>query len=231
MRKVKFFTLLFVLTLGSQCVMAQDSTYLSNEYAKALALFDKSQKYNDAVLSKHALYEILILNPNDSSALRSLSELYYNSSQFTSSALVGMDFLQRYPNNMVALEVIALSYENLRLYDKAIEYYQKMWLKNDDSNILYQIAYLQYSLQRYDESKANLAIIDTKVKDEDKIALSKSDGTVQEVSFKAAVLNLKGLIAVEQGENDQAKIFFGSAIKLNPDFETAKKSLEALNKG
>ncbi len=231
MRKIKFFTLVFVLTLGSQCVMAQDSTYLSNEYAKALALFDKSQKYNDAVITKQALYEILILNPNDSSALRSLAELYYNNSQFTSSALVGLDFLQRYPSNMIALEVIALSYENLRLNDKAIEYYEKLWLQSDNSNTLYQIAYLQYSLKRYDESIANLGILDTKLKDEDKIALSKSDGSAQEVSFKAAVFNLKGLIAVEQGKNEEAKTNFSNALKLNPDFEIAKKSLDALNKG
>lgn len=231
MKKIKFFVLALGLMLASVSAMAQDSTYISNEYAKALALFDKSQKYNDAVLTKHALYEILILSPNDSSAMRSLSELYYNSSQYTSSALVGLDMLERYPNYEIAMEIVALSYENLRLYDRAVEYYEKLWLKTENINVQYQIAYLQYTLKRYTESETNLAMMETKVKVEDKISLNKSDGSIQEIPFPAAIANLRGLMAVEQGKNDEAKAHFTKALSISPDFETAKKSLEGLNKG
>lgn len=231
MKKIKFFVLAFALMLTSVSAMAQDSTYISNEYAKALALFDKSQKYNDAVITKQALYEILILSPNDSSALRSLSELYYNSSQYTSSALVGLDMLEKYPNYEIALEIVALSYENLRIYDKAVEYYEKLWLKNDNINVQYQIAYLQYTLKRFTESESNLSLMESKIKPEDKIALNKSDGTIQEVPFAAAIANMRGLMAVEEGKNDEAKAHFTKALSISPDFETAKKSLEGLNKG
>ena len=107
----------------------QDSTYLSNEYAKALAVFGQAQQYNDIDVQKSALYDMLVLNPGDSAVMRNLSEFYYNNRRYTSSALVALDFLKRYPGNLIALEVAALSYEQLRLYDKALEYYQEMWLK------------------------------------------------------------------------------------------------------
>lgn len=223
--------LAFTLMFGSQYVMAQDSTYVSNEYAKALALYNKAQKYNDGAVTKQALFEILVINPTDSSAMRSLAELYYNNASYTSSALVGLDFLEKYPNNDIALEIVALSYENLRLYDKAVEYYEKLWLKTENVNIQYQMAYLQYAIKRFAEATANLDLLESKIKDEDKIQLTKSDGSIQEVPFRAAMFNLRGLMAVEQGKNDEAKGHFSKALELAPDFEMAKQSLEGLNKG
>ncbi|MBO3698332.1 hypothetical protein [Roseivirga sp. E12] len=231
MKKIKFLVLAITLMFGSQSIMAQDSTYISNEYAKAIALLRKAEQYNDVLVQKQALTEILVLNPVDSAAMRMLAELYYNTSQFSSSALVGMDFLQKYANNEIALEIIALSYENLRLYDRAVEYYEKLWLKTEDIQVHYQVAYLQYSLQRFAEAEVNLNLMEAKLKDGDKIALSKSDGSAQEVSFKAAIQNMRGLMAVEQGKNEEAKNFFSQALALSPDFELAKTSLEALNKG
>lgn len=231
MKKIKFFVLALGLMLATVSAIAQDSTYIANEYAKAIALLNKSEKYNDAVLTKHALFEILVLSPNDSSALKSLSTIYYNNSQYTSSALVGLDMLEKYPNYEFALEIVALSYENLRIYDKAVEYYEKLWLKTENVNVQYQIAYLQYTLKRYTESETNLAMMDSKVKLEDKITLNKSDGLTQEIPYAAAIANLRGLMAVEQGKNEEAKTQFSKALSISPDFETAKNSLEALNKG
>ncbi len=231
MKKIKFLVLAISMVFASQTVMAQDSTYISNEYAKAIALLQKAEQYNDVFVQKQALTEILVLNPIDSAAMRMLSELYYNTSQFTSSALVGLDFLEKYNNNEIALEIVALSYENLRLYGKAVEYYEKLWLKTEDMNVQYQLSYLQYSLERFAEAEANLSVMEAKLKDEDTIALGKSDGTSQVVSFKAAIHNLRGLMALEQGKNDEAKAHFTSALALSPDFELAKVSLENLNKG
>lgn len=207
---------------------AQDSTYLSNEYVKALAVYNQAQLYNDVEVQKAALYEMLVLSPYDSSVMRTLTEFYYNSRKYTSSALVALDFLKKYPGNMIALEVAALSYEQLRLYDKSIEYYQEMWMINDDNNLLYQIAYLQYSLQRFNESKNNISILESKVKDEDAIVLTKQDGSTQEVKFKAALRNLEGLLALEQGKTEEAKAFFNAALAINPEFEGAKMSLAGI---
>jgi tetratricopeptide (TPR) repeat protein len=207
---------------------AQDSTYLSNEYAKARAIYNQAQLYNDVEVQKNALYDMIVLSPYDSSVMRSLTEFYYNNRKYTSSALVAMDFLKKYPGNILALEVAALSYEQLRLYDKSLEYYQEMWLQTDNNNILYQISYLQYALKRYNESKNNVAILITKVKEDDEIVITKQDGTTQEVKFAAALKNLEGLVALEEGNSEAAKAFFTAALTLNPDFEGAKLSLAAI---
>ncbi|MGW8121925.1 tetratricopeptide repeat protein [Roseivirga echinicomitans] len=229
MRKMKYW-MIAVVMMASVSSFAQDSTYLSNEYAKAMAVYSQAQLYNDIEVQKAALYDMLVLDPGDSSVMRTLSEYYYNNRRFTSSALVAMDILKKYPGNMVATEIAALSYEQLRIYDKAIEYYQEMWLALDDNNILYQVAYLQYSTKRYEEANTNLEILETKLTDENMITLTRQDGTNQEVKFKAALKNLSGLILLDQGNKEEAKVRFNEALALSPDFEAAKMGLEEANK-
>lgn len=229
MRKMKYGMIATVMLI-SVASFGQDSTYLSNEYAKAMAVFTKAQQYNDLEVQKSALFDMLVLNDRDSAVMRTLGEFYYNNRRFTSSTLVALDFLKKYPGNMVALEIAALSYEQLRLYDKAVEYYQQMWLNTDDNNILYQISYLQFSIKRYSEANNNINILEGKVGDKT-IILSKSDGSTQEVKFTAALSNLRGLIALDQGQKDVARGHFNKAIELSPDFEAPKVSLEEMDKG
>lgn len=229
MKKFKLLFLALFLTLASQVSFAQDSAYVNNEYAKAMALYNRAQRYNDAVVSRQALMEMAILNPRDTSVLRSLAELYLGNNQFVSSAMVAMDMIGLHPNNLVALEIAAVSYENLRLYDKAIEQYESMWLATDNVTILYQVSYLQYLIDRFDEANSNLDIIASKLKSNEMINLSKKDGTTQEVKFAAAIENLRGLIAVDKGEKEKARGFFTKALEISPDFEAAQDGLQGLN--
>lgn len=231
MNKFKLLVLSVVLFCVTQSAMAQDSTYISNEYAKAVALLNRAQRYNDGVLTKQALMEIAILTPGDTAVLRSLAEIYFGNGQYVSSAMVSLDMLSMHPNNLYAQEIAALSYENLRLYDKAIEQYESMWLATDNASILYQISYLQYLQDRFEEAKANLTILESKSKPEDTITLSKQDGSSQDVSFAAGIANLRGLIAQDQSDKEAARSFFTKAIEISPDFEAPKVSLEELNKG
>ncbi len=230
MKRIKFLVVVCVL-FASTRALAQDSTYISNEYSKAVATYQLAQKFNDQEAIKDALLDLLVLNNSDSTVLRGLAEFYYNNRLYTSSALVALDFLEKYPGNLVATEIVALSYEQLRLYDKAIEFYQPIWLATENINILYQIAYLQYSLKRHTEALNNLQIIDGKVKPEDIVQLNTSSGQIQQVAFKAALLNLRALIAIEQGNNTEAKNLLNQALQLSPEFEAAKNTLDGLNKG
>ena len=60
MRKIKFLVLGLMLVFSSQIAKAQDSTYVSNEYTKAVAMYQAAQRYNDANLVKQALLEMII---------------------------------------------------------------------------------------------------------------------------------------------------------------------------
>lgn len=228
MKRMKLFALMLVLMLTTFSGFAQDSTYIANEYAKAVALYQKAQRYNDAGLSKQALLEMSILNPRDTAVLRNLAELYFGNRQYVSSALVAQDINAIYPTSIIGLEIQALSYENLRLYDKAVENYEKIWLQTEDIYILFQISYLQYTLQRFEESKNNLKILETKIGAEDMVQLNTSDGNSQEVKMMAAIENVRGLIALEQGNNDEARGHFNKALELSPDFESPKISLDGI---
>jgi len=228
MKKIKLLFLALFLGFVGQEAMAQDSAYVNNEYAKAMALYNRAQRYNDLTVSKQALLEMTLLNPGDTSVLKSLAEIYFGNGQFVSSAMVAMDMINLHPNNLFALEVAAVSYENLRLYDKAIEQYEAMWLATDNSTILYQVSYLQYLLDRYDQANSNLGILTGKVAADEVIGLAKEDGSTQEVKFSAAVENLKGLIALDQGNKEKARGHFTKALEISPEFEAAQNSLNGL---
>ena len=101
------------MVFSSQIAKAQDSTYVSNEYTKAVAMYQAAQRYNDANLVKQALLEMIILNPTDTAILRNLAELYYTTGAYVSSAIVAMDMMSVDANSVVAQEIAALSYENL----------------------------------------------------------------------------------------------------------------------
>jgi len=207
---------------------AQDSTYIANEYNKAVLLYQKAQRYNDTELSKQALLEMSLMNPTDTAVLRTLAELYFSNRQFVSSALVAQDINIVDPTSIVGLEIQALSYENLRLYDKAVENYEKLWLQTEDIYILFQISYLQYTLERFEESRNNLKILESKIKADDMVQLNTSDGNSQEVKMMAAIENVRGLIELERGNNEEAKTHFNKALELSPDFESPKISLEGI---
>ena len=96
MKRMKFLLAVAVMCI-STAAYSQDSTFFANQQAKALAIYQKAQQYNDALMTKQALYELLVLNNRDTAVLRGLAELYYNNRQFTSSALVGLDFLEKHP--------------------------------------------------------------------------------------------------------------------------------------
>ena len=58
MKKIKLLFLALFLGFVGQEAMAQDSAYVNNEYAKAMALYNRAQRYNDVTVSKQALLEM-----------------------------------------------------------------------------------------------------------------------------------------------------------------------------
>jgi len=230
MKKMCVYGAILLLVGSAFSLQAQDSVYMSNEFAKAVAIYQRAQRYNDEQISKQALIEMSVLNPRDTAVLRNLAEIYYQEGRYVSTALVSQDILSLVPNNLFALELSALSYENLRLYDKAIENYEPIWLKTEDSSVLYQISYLQFITERFDEATGNIDILETKVEDDEEITLSKNNGDLQKVKFKAALANMRGLIAQNRGNMEDALKHFEIAVALSPDFEAAVTNLTEAKK-
>ena len=228
---MKFNLLLFIaITSISLGTLAQSNPKESDEYKLNKQVYLQAKKYSDVGVAKNALYKLIALDPNDVSLLDSLVLLYFDYNQHAPSLLVSLDILKKNPNNLVALEINAVSYENLQLYDKALTSYEALYLRNNNLYTLYKVAFLQYNLKRFSESKTSADII---LKDEQsqefKIVFNPDRNTSEQVTMKAAVLNLKGLIAKEEGNKEEARKLFNEAIASGDPFTFAKQNLAALD--
>jgi tetratricopeptide (TPR) repeat protein len=183
-------------------------------------------KYNDGEVAKDALYSMIAMDPNDDSLKMSLCYYYFDQNQFASSLFVSRDLLARFPDNIDALKINAMSLENMGARDKAIEAYETLYLKTNDIGVLYQVALMQFEMERYAECSTNLDIIIKNPQAKTlKLSFNKSEKEQQEVSLEAASYNMKGMLENQQGNKEEAKKNLQKAIELEPEFTLASQNL------
>lgn len=211
---------------NSEPKQATAQQVLAGHYART---YQAAMRYNDYSVAKQALYNILVEYPNNDSILYSLSLLYYQSQQNASAALTANDVLALNPDNVGAMEIAANALERLGAKDRALEKYEDLYLKTDDYNALYKMAFLQYDLKKYGEAMANVDILLGKKETEELTATFSGGGNEQEeFPIKAALYNLKGLIYKGQDNKNEAKANFEKALEIAPEFELAKNNMEEL---
>lgn len=215
-------------TQKEQPKVASAGQVLSSHYAKT---YQMALRYNDYDMARNALYNLYVENPANDSILYSLASLYLQAGQYTSAAISAQDVLQMKPGHPGALEITGVSYENLGLKDKALDSYESLYLKTDDYQTLYKIAFLQYEMGRYNESNTNADILlNKKEAEEATVVYEAGENEQKEYSIKVALYNLKGLIAKAQGDKSAAKKNFEEALKIAPDFTLAKENIQNLDK-
>jgi tetratricopeptide (TPR) repeat protein len=187
-------------------------------------------RYSDLGMAKAKLYDLMIRNPENTRYMEALANIYFDNSQFASAALVSIDLLQSNDKNVGALEIAAYSLEQLGAFDRALPHFESLYLLTGDNFSLYKSAFLQYNLQRYEEAMNSVNMLVKNAKADEKIGFPKSQTETQEVSMKAAALNLKGLIYLDQNSKSDAKIAFNEAIALDASFEQAKENLRHAKK-
>jgi tetratricopeptide (TPR) repeat protein len=174
-------------------------------------------------MTKTALYNILAQAPGNTTVMDSLAMLYFQYQEFVSAALISQDIIAINPNDLLATEIAAVSFEQLGVPSKSIPLYEKMYLANNDISLLYQISFLQYSSKRYDESALNLeTVIEDKLSLERFLVFPTADKQQQQVSLLAAAYRLKGMIEADQGNIDMATEAYNKALELVPDFQSVK---------
>lgn len=194
-----------------------------------LNVYQLALRYNDLNVAKSKLYELILRNPNNLKYAELLSSMYFELGQSSSAALVALDILEGDGNNLVALEIAAYSLESLGALDRALPHFESLHLLTGDNFALYKTAFLQYSLKRYQEALNSTNMLVKNAKTDEKIGFPKSATETQEVSMKAAALNLKGMIYLDQGSKEEAKVAFQEAIQLDAEFTTAKENLQKAN--
>ncbi|MCX2745744.1 hypothetical protein OO013_17815 [Mangrovivirga sp. M17] len=193
----------------------------------AASKYQLAKRYNDRNAQKDAIYELISTNPNNINLLDTLALMYFEERNYVSAALVTKDVLQVLPEDKMALEISALSYENLGVINQAVTRYETLYLQNNDPVTLYKIATLNLDLKRYEEFDTNATTLMDNYKDK-VLEINDGEGGIQQVTIETAVRYLQGLRYENSGDNEKAKEFYNMALKLNPEFTAAEAALNEL---
>jgi tetratricopeptide (TPR) repeat protein len=186
-------------------------------------------RWNDMDVAKDALYDVITENPQNDSLIYTLAISYYENQKYASAVLIAKDLLTRDQKNLNFLELSAASFEGLGLKDKALPHYETMYLLSNNLSALYKMAFLQYDLKRFAECKTNADILLSKSDlANQKVVFNDAQNNQKEYPMKVSVLNLKGMIAQEEGNKVEAKKLFTEALTLAADFLPAKQALAKL---
>ncbi len=222
--------LFLAFTLWFPNAMQGQDVKESPAYQQQQNVYKSAMKYADVSAARNSLFNMIALDPNDASLLDSLAYMYFEYQQFTSCLLVCLDILKVNPDNIAALEMSAVAYDNLGLKDKALTSYESIYLRNNSIYTLYRIAALQLDLSRHTESMTNVDILLEKEETKEaKVPINTEQGSMQ-ISLEAAVYNLKGLIEADQGNKESARASYQKALSLEPDFVMATNNLAELDK-
>ncbi|MEM9326105.1 MAG: hypothetical protein AAGA85_10635 [Bacteroidota bacterium] len=223
---------LCAIPLKAQDQQPTPADSLPFDLQKNAFIYTTATRYSDPIVARMALYNILAYNPANIAVLDSLALSYIDYQQWPSAVLASQDALKVNPDDALAMEIAAVAYENLGLTDRALPHYESLYLKNEDVNTLYKIAFLQFNLKRYTEAatSADILMNDSKTLDQ-KLVFQKNQQENQEVPMIAAIHRLKGMIEADKGNVDEAKVHYTKALEVAPDFAVVKLQLEELNKG
>ncbi|MFN0201175.1 MAG: hypothetical protein ACKVTZ_06615 [Bacteroidia bacterium] len=195
-------------------------------------IYKRSAKYGDADQAKNALYHLMVLDSTGASYKDSLMILYFSSQAYVNTVLLGREILVSQPKNTKALSLVATSEQSLGAFKEALEHYKSLYVLTSDPLDLYQIATIEFRLERFGECKGNVEqiILHPKAK-ESKIYIAYNEKEGQEVPLIAAAWNLRGFIAASKDQQvDVAKQCYQKALELDANFALAKSNLEALDK-
>ena len=210
-------------------LLSYESFTQSTEFDIQKSTYEKAKSYNDPNVAITALYNMVALQPDNLLLKDSLMREYLSLSQWAPTYMISREIMVLQPNNNFALEVSCVALQNLGLKQEALNEYESLYLRTDRVDVLYTISFLQFELKNLNESLTNLNILlENEQTEEMMVSVNKNQNERQEVSMRAQLNYLKGLVFLEQGKNDLAKESFNSAIELSPEFNNAIEKLNSL---
>ncbi len=201
------------------------------ELRKQSFIYNTATAFNDPLVARMALYNLLAENPGNGAIYDSLAISYLQYNQNVSAALAAQQALRINPNDLFAVEVAAEGYDKVGAKDKALNSYEKLYLANQDINTLYKISFLQFELARYTESNTSLDIIigDPRAK-ENSIIFPTTDRKGQEVPLEIAAHRIKAMIEQGKGNTEAAKVKYLEVLEMFPGFQVVQQQLRELTK-
>ncbi len=226
---------LFVLFLSmvsfGQSLETAEGDSIPWEFRKQAFIYNTAKLFNDPQVAKMALYNLISENPSNAPLYDSLALLYLQYNQYASAALVAQQSLQVNQDNRFATEIAGSAFDNLGVKDKAIPYYETLYLADNDLSILYKIAFLQMEAGRYEEANASIkGIMENEESKNILITFPTEDRNGQEVPLNVSAHRIKGMIEEGKGNDEEAKMLYLKTLEMHPGFQIVQRQLQDLTK-
>lgn len=207
-------------------VFAQTTGAIDLEKAK----LKQAQAYGDQSVATSSMYAIIALEGPQSSYKDSLAYMYFNARNNISCFLVTNDILSYKPENLGLIEMKAISLESMGAIDRARQTYNDLFALTNSNFHAYKISTLLFAMGKNDEAHAMIKQADQLPDDGTlEVTFQVNKNYNQNVSLKASIAYVEGLIALELEKKAEARENFEKAIALFPDFVLAKSKLTTLD--
>lgn len=217
-----------ILTLVSCKNNSENS--LKNNYKK---LFDKSMNSKDFQTAIVAAQLLLIEDSTELVYADTLPELYAATNNIMACNDAADAAIKRNPKSERLLLIKALCAEQLGKVDEQMSLYNQLYAINKKPEYLYRITAAHFGAGNFEAVDNNLKELDQlALTNKDSIDFMLSESEKQKVPLKAALLNMRGVMAVQKDRDIiKAKKYFEAAIREYPDFIIAKEYYKRLMTG
>lgn len=193
-------------------------------------IFSMALKNGDYTSATNAAYNIIVRDSSAKSWQDSLCSLYFAQGASLQCIQTGLNYLVYSPNNLRVLTMIGFSEKNIGQWKDALVVFENIYSQTKDLLHLYQVAELQFLCKRYGECESTIEALLKAENNDLKIAVSIGGQSTQQqvVPYRAAVLNLKGVLLNDLNQKPVAAACFQEAVKIFPDFILAQNNLKMI---
>ncbi|WP_353777240.1 hypothetical protein [Winogradskyella sp. 3972H.M.0a.05] len=217
--------ILLVVVATSFGITAQTKTELVKHFE---AYYQQMKRQGDVQGVINAMTHLEVLAP---SLARKDTLAYIYASEGRNLEALNTIGIELGPNDSdINVEVKAIALKALNQSEKALVHYEELFKRKPNPYLAYEMADLKTQLKDYAGAKQNVEYGLTNVKADMKRAFYETQ-TPYQTSLKAALLCLKGLIVFNENQTaniDQAIKLMNDALAIDPNFNLAKISREAL---
>jgi len=224
---MKILYTILVFSMMSVSIFAQASK--GEAIAIEKEIIANAKQIGDPTVATYSMYKLIALEGENSTYKDSLAYIYYSSRKYGSCFMMANQVLKRDPKNDAILELKASSLESLGARDKAMEVYDELFSLTNNNYHGYNLSRLQLSVNKFEEAYVTINKVEA-LNDTGKVQVNFSINQThtQQIELIAAIPYLKGLIQEELNKNDEAKLSYEKALKIQADFVLAKEKLDKL---
>lgn len=214
-----------ILMLCSVAVFAQTNTELKKHYE---AYYKQMKKQGDKQGVINAMTHLDVLEPSVARK-DTLAYIYLSEGQYM-QALNTIGVEKNPTDSDMNVEVKALALKNLNQIEMALEHFEVLYKRNPNVYLAYEMADMKIQTKDLVGARLNIDYAMANVTEDMKRAFYEQQQPY-ETSMKAALMYLKGLLTFTENKEtnmDAALKFMNDALAIDPNFNLAKISREAL---